>query len=54
MQLSCYVTMQMRFMHRISVGPAKVKKNDLEITSVYMMSSMDSLEIFLILFKNNI
>ena len=40
------MTMQMRFMHRIGVGPAKVKKNGLEITSGYMMSSMDSFEIF--------
>ena len=34
----------MRFMHGIGLGLAWVKKTDTEITSVYLMSSVNSLK----------
>ena len=47
-----YVAMQMWFIQRIGLGPVWVKKTGIEITSIYPMSSVNSLEICLILIMN--
>ena len=44
-----YVKMQMQFMNGIGLGPTWVEKTGIEITSVYLMSSANFLEICLIL-----